>query len=326
MRRLIGPLLVGLGVFLIVAAGLARFYAYPALARVPSGYSSTTSLEAPGAQIFNSDPEVLAPETHDLVITSKTSEVGDAGAADGDTVWTNVTTIDKADGGNFQLSTEQFAFDEVTGAGVDCDDCETFVEESDGETVTRVPTTAEGQTYKFPFNTERKTYDVWDGPTGEAVPATYEGEDDIQGLRVFEFVQEVEETVIETRDVPGSVFGSSEPTVQADMVYSITRTFYVEPVTGTPVQRIDERVQELEYDGQRVPAFVGTVQYTDAQVDEYVDELGTKATLLGGLRVLFPMILVLLGLVLLGLGLVVHRRLSVEDSVASHPDRPLVSA
>ena len=30
MRRLIGPILVGAGVFLLVAAALVRFYAYPA--------------------------------------------------------------------------------------------------------------------------------------------------------------------------------------------------------------------------------------------------------------------------------------------------------
>ncbi len=51
------------------------------------------------------------------------------------------------------------------------------------------------------------------------------------------------------------------------MIYAMTRTFYVEPVTGAPVNRVEERVQELVYDGTEVPAFVGTVQYTDAQVD-----------------------------------------------------------
>ena len=79
-------------------------------------------------------------------------------------------------------------------------------------------------------------------------------------------MQVIEPTVIETREVPGSVFGSDEASVQADMIYAMTRTFYVEPVTGAPVNRVEERDQELVYDGQSVPASSATVQYTDAQV------------------------------------------------------------
>lgn len=324
MRRLIGPTLVGLGVFLIVAAGLARFYAYPALAKVPSGYDGTTNLEASSAQIINSDPEVLAPETHDLEITSKTSEVADADAPDGGAVWTNRTTVEKAGGGTFQQSREQLAFDE-NGAGVDCD-CATWVEESDGTNIVQVPTTADGQVYKFPFNTRPESYDVWDGSLGEATEATYEGENTIQGLRVYKFVQEIEPTVIDNRDVPGSVFGSDEASVEAEMVYAMTRTLYVEPVTGSPVHRVEERVQELVYDDVRVPAFVGTVHYTDAQVDKNIDDVSTKATLLGGLRMLFPLILLVLGAVLLGLGLVIHRRMESNVDHRVQEDRPLVSA
>jgi len=325
MRRLIGPTLVGLGVFLIVAAGLARFYAYPALAEVPSGYDGTTQLEANGAQIFNYDPAVLAPETHDLAITSKTSEVADAEAPEGGAVWTNRTTVTRADGSTFQQSREQFAFDE-NGAGVDCE-CDTWVEETNADNkVVQVPTTPDGQVYKFPFNTEQKSYDVWDGSLGEATEATFEGEDTIQGVRVYKFVQVVDPTVIDTRDVPGSVFGSDEASVEAEIVYAMTRTFYVEPVTGSPVHRIEERVQELVHDDVRVPAFVGTVHYTDAQVDENIDAVSSKATLLGGLRVLFPVILLVLGLVLLGLGLVIHRRLESDVTHHAHEDRPLVSA
>jgi len=326
MRRIGGPVLVGLGVFLIVAAALVRFYALPALTKVPAGYHSTTHLEATGAQVFNSDPEVLAAETHDLVITSETREDASADAPDGVVVWVNATTID-TDTGTFQLSTERVAFDESDGTGVDCDTCDTWIAESDGETVEQVPTVFEGQIYKFPFETEAKSYDVWDGPTGEAVEATYEGEESIEGTNVYKFVQVIEPTVIDTREVPGSVFGSEEASVQADMVYAMTRTFYIEPATGAPLNRVEERDQTLVYDGQSVPAFVGTVQYTDDQVTENVDEVALKSVLLAGSRVLFPVILVLLGLGLLGLGLVLNRRRRSNDvDGATHKDKPLVKA
>ena len=325
MRRLIGPVLVGLGVFLVVAAALARFYAYPALARVPDGYHSTTKLEAIGAQIFNSDPEVLAPETRDLDITSKTSEDVDAKCGD-NVVWVNVTTTDKVGGGNFQKSTERAAFDPVTGAGASCPDDKTWEQVSDGTTVTDDETTFKGQVYKFPFNTQKKTYQVWDGPTGEATPATYEGEDEIKGLKVYKFVQVIDPTVIETTEVPGSIFGSEEPEVSADMRYAMTRTFYVEPVTGSPVLRSEDRTQELVYDGQSVPAFIGNVHYTDAQVSSLVDDLKTKSMLLGGLRVLYPLVMLFVGLLLLGLGLVINRRVERSAPAGHKEQRPLVSA
>ncbi|MDZ5620570.1 DUF3068 domain-containing protein [Nocardioides bizhenqiangii] len=325
---MIGPVLVGLGVFLIVAAGLVRFYAYPALAKVPAGYSSTTKLEANDAQVFNSSLDVLAPETHDLSITSKTHENVSADAPDGVVVWVNLTTIKRGDGTEFQKATEQVAFDEVTGEAVDCEECDQFIEVRDiaDDSAERVSTTFEGQVYKFPFNTERKDYDQWDGTLGESFPATYEGEEDVQGVAVYKFVQEIEPTVIETRDVPGSVFGSDEPSVQAEMVYAMTRTFYVEPVTGSPIDRVEERTQELVYDGVRVPAFVGTVEYTDAQVDDNVEKVDNKASLLGGARVLYPVILLVLGGVLLGLGLIFNKRLSSDADQDTHQDRPLVSA
>lgn len=328
MRRLIGPTLVGLGVFLIVAAGLARFYAYPALAKVPEGYNSTTDLEATGAQIFNSDPEVLAAETHDLSITSDTREDVNADAPEGAVVWVNLTTIERADGTEFQKATERVPFGEASGEAVDCDECDPFVEvrRIEDNELERVPTTFEGQVYKFPFGTERKDYDQWDGTLGEAVPATYEGEDDIQGVTVYKFVQEIEPTVVQTRDLPGSIFGSDESSVSAEVVYAMKRTFYVEPVTGSPIDRVEERTQELVYDGVRVPAFVGTVEYTDAQVDENVEKVDSKATLLGGLRFLFPLILLVLGALLLGLGLVINRRLESDVVNRDHQDRPLVTA
>ena len=48
MRRLLGPILVGIGAFLVVTGLLARFYAYPALAVAPMDQNSVTSLEADG--------------------------------------------------------------------------------------------------------------------------------------------------------------------------------------------------------------------------------------------------------------------------------------
>lgn len=300
MRSKLAALSVGLGVFLIVAAGLVRFYAYPVLATVPPDYDGVTLLESTGAEVFNSDPEVLAPQTTDLEISSHTIADSGAKAPDGVAVWVNSTTVTRADGTVFQQSRERAPFDAVSGAAVDCSTCDSWTEVGAGQ---REPAVRKGQIYKFPFDTQKKAYPVWDDTVGEAVDATFSGVESIDGLKVYKFVQRIDPTMVETREVPGSVFDSTEPSVDAEMWYAMTRTFYVEPTTGSPVNRVEDRVQELRYDGVSVPAFTGTVRYTPAQVEKLVDEAGSNATLLGGMKLLFPAGLVLLGGALLAIGL-----------------------
>jgi len=325
LRRSAAPVLVGLGVFLIVAAGLVRFYAYPTLAKVPDNYEGRTSLEAKDARVLNF--ETQETEVQDLEITSATRQDVSADTSDGDVVWANVVTAEVVGWDQpFQQSTERAAFDEVTGAGVECDACDTWIESVDGEETVREPITFEGQVYKFPFDTQKKDYEVWDGSLREAVTATYEGTEEVQGLTVYKFVQEIPSTVIETREVPGAMFGSDESAVDAEMTYAMNRTFYIEPVTGSPVQRIEERTQQLTYDGEAVDVFTGTVNYTDDEIDEIVSDLEGQVPLLGGMRVLFPLLFLGLGAVALVAGLLLGRRTHAARDHDAPTERPLVSA
>lgn len=307
MRRFVSPVLIGLGTFLIVVGVLVRFYAYPSLAKVPANYDSYTYLEAQGAEIFNSNPDVLAPETVDLEIKSHTVSGDYPDAPENVVVWANSVTVTPVGWDEpFQQSTELAPFDSTSGAassyGVGFEEVE-----QNGE-VERVDVTREGQVYKFPFNTQQEDYPVWDASLGEAVTAEFEGVEEIDGLEVYTFVQTIEPTVIDTRDVPGSVFGVDEPSVEADMVYEMTRTFYVEPITGSPVDRTEERNQVLSYDGTEVPAFVGTVQYTDDSVADSIANVEDKAPLLNATRMLIPLGLGLLGLLAVVGGFLLGRR------------------
>ena len=320
MRTKIAPVAVGLGVFLIVAAALVRFYAYPSLAKVPADYDGVTKLESKDAQVFNTDPEVLATETTDLSVSAFTIADPGADAPDDVAVWVSSTTVTRADGSVFQQTRERVPFDEVSGAAVTCATCESWDEVAEGD---RAAIEREGQVLKFPFSTEKKDYKVWDGTVEKAVTAKFEGEEDIQGLTVYKFVQTIEPTVVETREVPGSVFGSTEPSVQAEMWYGMTRTFYIEPETGSPINRVEDRVQELRYDGQSTAAFTGTVQYTQAQIDQQVDDTKTNASLLSGMKLLFPLLMLLIGAALLALGLFLNRSERRDVSGRAADDREL---
>ncbi len=312
MRRFLSPALIGLGTFLIVVGVLVKVYAVPTLAVVPANYDSTTFLEAKGATIFNSDPEVLAPQTLDLEISSRTVAGDYPEAPDGVVVWANNVTITPVGWDRpFQQSRELTPFDQVSGAASSFEVGFEEVENDAGD-IEQVDVTREGQVYKFPFDTEKKDYLQWDGDIGEATTAAYEGEEELAGTTVYKFVQVIEPTVIDTVDVPGSVFGVDEPSVQADMVYEMTRTLYVEPATGAPLNRVEDRNQVLSYDGAEVPAFVGVVQYTEESQADSLDRVQARATLLGLAKWVFPIGFVLLGLLSVGAGLFLRRRESAD--------------
>ncbi|GAB2878827.1 PorA family protein [Nocardioides pacificus] len=305
MRRKIGPILVGLGVFLLVAAALMRFYAYPALAVAPDDQNSVTKLAAEGATVFDSDPEVLETFTTDLTAVSRTVSDVEAtkDAPDGVLIYTGTTSVTDADGVVRTRSAERIAFDEVSGAGVDC--CDTFEETEEGkaEVVTR-----KGQILKFPFNTQKEDYDFWDGDLKDSAPAKYEGEEEVKGLDTYKFVQTIPETEVGTRWVPGSILGSEESTVEANVLYRNTRTMWVDPVTGAIIDRTEDQHSQLEYEGELLTTTEAVLEYTDEQVQENVDEYSGKAFLLSGMRGTFPIVALLLGLILIVAGVLLARR------------------
>lgn len=298
-KRLVGTILIGLGVFLVVAAGLVRFYALPSLARVPTNYDETTHSEATGAQVLDTDPKVMAPQKTDLSISTRTVADSGAHAPDDVAVWENATTITRADGTIFQQSRSRFAFDKVSGAAVSCASCDTWSETVKGE---QTPTDFKGQVVKFPFNTQKHSYDFWDSTIGQATPAVYSGTEKTNGLTVYKFVQTIDPQVLSYQQVPGSVFGIKAPTAYAAVWYGMTRTLYVEPATGDVVNRVEDRTQQLRFQNKSAPAFVGTVQYTASQVAQNVKDVKTDAMLLKGARLWFPLLALILGLALLVLG------------------------
>jgi hypothetical protein len=319
MRRFLGPVLIGLGAFLLVAAVLLKFYAYPQVAVAPIDQNSTTYLEATNATVF--DTATLEEITTDLSVVSTTR--GDVkaseAAGDGVLVWTGTSTVTSSDGVVRSQSAERAAHDEHTGEAVNC--CDNFTETTDGE---REPVKRAGLVYKFPFGTEKKDYDFWDGTLGDTVKATYEGEEKIQGLTVYVFKTETPATVVGTREVPGSLVGEDADVVDADTVYANTRTLKVEPTTGAVIDRLEEQKQTLAVNGQDVVTTTeADISYTDAQVDELVDEIKGKAGLLGMLEFTLPLLALVLGLLALVAGLLITRR-SEPAAPADHRDDKLV--
>jgi len=304
MRRSVGLVLIGLGVFLVVAAAMLRFYAYPTLAVVPKDQDSVTSLEATDATIF--DVSSLEEITTDLVISSATRGDVDATdkAPDGVVVWVNATTVALPDGTIISQSTDISPMDANTAEAVNC--CGAAVDVVDGQ---GTPIERSGLVFKFPFNTQKQTYDVWDDSTSEAVKAEYVEEDEVEGMTVYKFHTVIPETVTGTREVPASILGlDGDESVDADETYEVDRTYFVEPITGAVVNRIDDQRATLQYEGAELVTTEGSVAYTDAEIKETIDQIDTKAKLLALIHGWGSIAVFVVGLILLALGVLVVRR------------------
>lgn len=341
MRRVFSTVLIGLGAFLIMAAVLVKFYAHPNLATLPTNYESTTELQANGATIF--DAATLSPITADLAISSYTVADSDVATPSDTVVWVNRSTIlnasvegatcdpavDAALPGCFRQSSERVPFDKQSGAAVACPDCGSYVDESyvDGNSyaVRQVETNRSGQIYKAPFDMSKDDMQWWDSSIAEATTMKYVGAEELDGLETYKYVQTIEPTQISTQDLPGSVFGVTDDTVTAATMYSMTRTIWFEPTTGSPVKRVENRNQYFDFEGQQIDAFVGTVEYTPQTVADLIADAKSKAFLLGGMVWLFPLSMLVIGLAATAGGLALRR--GGRGSKSHHKnDRELINA
>jgi|tagenome__1003787_1003787.scaffolds.fasta_scaffold20835470_2 hypothetical protein len=222
MRRFLGPALLGVGVFLVVLGGLLKFYVADRVILTPIDQYAQTTSPGPGSFL---DPATLQVRSSDLVAVRTLR--GDVAASNRDTaVWDVSVVLSTGDQQLVQASIDRVATDRRSAEAVNC--C--------GEAVNSVPTRHSGLSYKFPFDTQKQTYQFWDANVKKAVPARYVSEETVQGLTTYKFVSQTDATQIQTQEVPGSLVGESAPSVQAPVYYTDTRTVWVEPKTGVIVK------------------------------------------------------------------------------------------
>lgn len=303
MRKL-SVVLIALGAFLIVLAPMARWYAYPRVAVAPAAQKSVTTLVGPDATIF--DIATLSEIQTDLV--TKVRTVGDTRAAektDGAVVYVNSTSTTSSDGVLRGGDVERMTFDARTAEAIP--NSGDFISETEG---VETPIEHEGLLAKFPFQTEKKTYEFWDGSLKKAVPIEYLGEEKVEGLTTYKFEHSVEATQIGTREIPLSLLGETgEGNVEAPEMYSVVRTLWVEPETGAVIKRTEQVRNTINWESEpRITLTDVTTSYDDATVKKNADDYGSKASLLNLLYSVVPLVSLLVGLFLLFAGLTLARR------------------
>src|SRR5690606_10499929 len=130
MRGKATQILLGVGIFMLVTAGLLRFYAYDQLAVAPIDQNSINTLVGPDANVF--DTGSLENITTNLTTTAKTVGLVKATekAPDDVVVWETTTSTKSDDGVVRSRSVERIAFNAHTGEAVNC--CDEYQSDTEG--------------------------------------------------------------------------------------------------------------------------------------------------------------------------------------------------
>jgi hypothetical protein len=222
MRRWLGPLLLGLGVFLLVTAGMLRLFVADRLVVTPIDQYTQTVAVGPGSYF---DAGALQEKSGDLV--ARRTVRADVPASNEDTtVWDVSVVLETGDGTFVRATLDRVALDRKTAESVNC--C--------GEAVDSEPARHSGVSYKFPFDVEKRDYQFWDPNSRQAFPARFISEEEVQGLTTYKFLQQIPGQELRRQEVPASLVGETGTTFQAPVWYQNVRTVWIEPRTGVIVK------------------------------------------------------------------------------------------
>lgn len=303
MRRVVGYICIFLGALVLMVGVLAKPVLYSSLAKVPLDQKSTlvsVGEHMSALEVSSAGVKVL----HDATLQNTKYVEGIPGKAKGNSAfWQYLVASKEVGGKDLDFSQEGVSFDRVTGAATDCCGDYKSIGTLQQPSAIQANFTHKGLFFKLPFNTQKTTYQWWDGDLGRTEPMKYLREQQIQGVQTYVFQQKTGPVAYgKQAGVPGELFNTAKP-VDAAEIYENTRTLYVEPNTGMIIKGVEQQNKRLEAPGfAAVPITVGTIGYTDATIKKNITDLGSKGTLLGFIDGPLTLIGVLLGLILLGAG------------------------
>jgi hypothetical protein len=315
MTRIWAYILLFLGVFLLVLAAAVKFVVAPAAVKAPLTIPSKYALVLASGQNFNFFDSTVGKNVRINVWITRTIQ-GDAFSGNSsvavydeslcltrDTNNSRPGCVSKADPQHRLItnSTDRVAFDRKTGMAVNNPKYHANV---DGDqNITHI-----GLGYKFPIDTERKTYPYFDTVVHKAFPMNYAGEDTVDGLTVYRFVQKmVNEPVYTNNTFPST--------------YTNTRTVWVEPTTGVIVKGREQLTQTLTGKANLDPsspvvepklagivALQGTLQFTPETVSLQAQLAKDNLPKIHLVRLWIPLIALIVGVLSLAAAVLLFRR------------------
>jgi hypothetical protein len=298
MRRVAGLVLSALGTFLIILALLTRFVVVDEAVKDPLNENTVVQLIANHASYFS--PSHLSELTGTLEDTLTTQ--GDSAAGNSSTaVWTQFSYVyDQTNAQTVSYSTERLAFDRRDAALQNC--CGTAIGTDNHVHVS-------GLGYLWPFNAQKKTYEVYNATLMKPVPAVYSGTATVDGVQTYKYVENVPATLDGSQTVPGTLVGlKSSASVTLSQYYTSTTTEYVDPITGGPVKGTSSQHIYLQNSsGAPVLTLINaTFVTTPASVASVANTVKHDDSEIDILSFIVPLIVGIVGVILLVMGLIMY--------------------
>jgi len=293
MRRWLGPVLLGLGVFLLVTAAMMRFYAADRLVVTPIDQYAQTVAVGPGRWLDGASGQ---QQSGDLTAI-RTVKADVPASSDDVAVWDVSVVLQTGTGTMVRTTVDRVALDRRTAESVNC-----CGEASDGE-----PTRHSGVSYKFPFGTEKRDYTVWEPNSRQSYPAKFVAEEKVQDLTTYKFIQQV----------PGQELQRSGATVWFETV----RTLWVEPRSGVIVKGAEQAASNLNSSsGPTVVQF--DVTFNDKTQQNQAKLARDAISSIRWATLLIPLLGLILGLILVAAGLLLMRREQSRPAPVREDEEP----
>ncbi|MCD9142239.1 DUF3068 domain-containing protein [Streptomyces albireticuli] len=321
MRRRASLILLALAVFLLALAPLLRWYAFPRLAKVPAGRYQAVVMEAKDATLI--DYATLKPRTVPKLTMIQTlkgnaEEAAKVRAATGRdvVVWDTLTFAAGPDGAMVSRIPERYVFDAHSQRPV----------HAGGEHVDGTPVRRDGIAYKWPFLVQKRDYRYFDMQTRTSAPIHYRGTRAFRGLDVYYFEQTIPWTQVPLpRALPLGITPDTVRQIGLERWYTTKRMFWVDPVTGAPVNGEEVHREEMRWTGhpekEPITAFAGHVKMRPDYLDATLDLVTSQRRLVLLLTTYLPWGSAGLGAVLLALALVLEARSRRAPAGAVGPPR-----
>lgn len=293
-----------LGTFLVVTAVLAQAYAVPKLLKTPTDVDVKNILEG---TLTTDGPD--GPTTEEIRATNYTK--ADAELSDHEVVvMRDGTCIMKLEGDEVP---ECESYDEPQSRVLETDEVGYAADRRTAEGVDD-PTFATGDISprppvllgKWPFNSEKQDYQYYEDLLEAPVTAAYEGEEEIDGLPTYRYQ-------VSFKDEPAEV------TDGVQGLYSLERTFWIEPYTGAVIDVETHGLRTLE-NGDLLAE--NDLAYTDETVARNVEDGKSNRLLLVLAQRWVPIIGYAVGGLLLVVGalLLLRRRPDDQESLTWEPE------
>lgn len=330
MKRVVGLILLALGVMMLVLAPLLKFYVLPSAAKTPvdqyqeSIANAVFEQKLDPAKVAEGDPD---PYERDFEATQFIYVRGDVPAAEQPEAKSEDLAVfdyfqrvtNNVTGDLILAGTARYAFDRVTSELVDC--C--------GASVNDEPVNMTGSILpvKFPFDVQQQDYQVFNTNLLGPQTFSFQGEEEKFGINTFVFKSEVPPTKISDFEVPTSALPGEKKNAEGntvlDEMYSVVNTYWIDPVTGQIVAGEAAENRTLDLDGETKLILV---KYTGTNgTQENADDIAALANQVKLIGTTLPLVLGVLGIVLLVVGLLMLRG-GRNESDGGGSDEDLVPA